>query len=1413
MKKILALFCVMAGVYTQQLFAQSMNCATATSLDLSSGSACANGTNAGAISDNTLYGSCNTSPVDMVWYTYVANGSNNNYTVTPGTLQNAEIVIYTGNCPNASGAQLEYCTTASGNNTLVTTWGMVAGQQVWVGVASTTLQDGTFQLCVTSTAPAPGPGNTCAQAIPICTQPYNVTTIPSNSSGLKPSCFASAPQQDIYVQFTITQSGVLAWTASCPASTEYDWALWNITNGCPGTLACCNYNYAGGSGQGFGMQNQTGTVTCGSSAISNSDPKEFCPAMNVTCGQTYAIQISNYSNNNNGFNLSFTNSTCQISSNANFSASPALVCGTSLNATITNSSTGGCAAVWDYGDGSATYTGSSPASHNYTTPGTYAITETIGGACPSTHTEFVQLLAPLSSTVSATNTGCSGCTGTASITAVSGGDGSYTYSWAPGGQTTNNLSALCAGTYTATVSNAVCGTSVSHTVTVNSVGTATMSVNSAGICGGNSAVLTANGCTSYTWSPATGLSSTSGSVVTASPGVTTTYTVIGANGTCTASATSVVTVTATPTVTVNNGVICNGGSAALTASGATNYSWSPATGLSATTGANVTATPASTTIYTITGANGTCTSTATSTVTVVSNPSVTVSSGTICLGQQTTSLTASGASTYTWSPGTGLGATTGSMVTANPGATQVYTVTGTVGTCTASGTGTVTVLPLPTITSTSGTICAGQGTTTLTANGGVTYTWNPGTGLSSTNGSTVTANPGTTSNYTVSGTDANGCMNSGTTTVVVNPLPNITLNSGSICIGGSMTLNANGATTYTWSPGTGLSATNGSSVTANPTSTTNYTVVGTNSNGCVNQDTTTVTVVSNPTITATTGTICAGQGTATLTASGGDTYTWSPSSSLSSSTGSVVTASPASTQVYTITGTLGTCTASGTTTVTVNALPNITASSNSPVCVNANLNLTAGNGVGYVWSGPNSFTSTSGNPSINGVTAAATGVYTVAGTDMNGCVNTQTTSVIINPLPVVTATGATVCLGQTAALGSLPNGGSAYSWGGPGGYTSAAQNPSISSVTQANAGNYIVTVIDPNGCVNAAVATVVVNNLPTISANSGTICAGQTSATLTATGGITYSWAQPAGLSATSGSVVVASPTTTTSYTVTGTDANGCQNTGTLTVTVNPAPTLSVVPQNASGCAPLCATFSNSTSASGTCAWSFGDGTNDAACNPHHCFNTAGSYSITLTLTDGNSCKNSASAVVNVYPIPNADFSADPQPATILEPSVQFYDATTGAIIAGWSWNFGDYLSSSNASSLSNPVHVFSDTGSFAVQLAVLSDHGCRDTTVEIIRVDDDYALYVPNAFSPNGDGTNDVFKAVGVGVKEFKMYIFDRWGNQVFFSDKLDIGWDGRFQSKGEEIVQEDVYVWKIEARNVKNEKKILSGIVNLLK
>ncbi len=308
------------------------------------------------------------------------------------------------------------------------------------------------------------------------------------------------------------------------------------------------------------------------------------------------------------------------------------------------------------------------------------------------------------------------------------------------------------------------------------------------ICAGGSTPIggsptATNGVSPYTysWSPATALSSTTVANPTASPTSTTTYTVtVTDSQMSTAQSSMTVTVHALPTVSVNSATVCAGSLATLTATtgaGSPSYLWSPG---GATT-ASITVSPASTTTYTVTVTDGTtgCANSGSGTVTVHALPAVSVNSATVCAGSSATLTATTGASSpsYLWSPG---GATTGS-ITVSPASTTTYTVTVTDGTtgCAKSVSGTVTVHALPTVSVNSATVCAG-GSATLTATTGASspsYLWSPG---GATTGS-ITVSPASTTTYTVTVTDgATGCANSGSGAVTVHSLPTITLGTSPV---------------------------------------------------------------------------------------------------------------------------------------------------------------------------------------------------------------------------------------------------------------------------------------------------------------------------------------------------------------------------------------------------------------------------------------------------------------------------------------------------------------------------------------------------------------------------------------------------------------------------------------------------------
>jgi hypothetical protein len=669
-----------------------------------------------------------------------------------------------------------------------------------------------------------------------------------------------------------------------------------------------------------------------------------------------------------------------------------------------------------------------------------------------------------------------------------------------------------------------------------------------------------------------------------------------------------------PTLTVNCGIICNGSSATLIVSGANTYSWSPGTGLSATAGATVIANPGITTIYTITGTSiAGCVSNTTSTVTVVPSLTLTVNSASICTGSSAT-LTANGANSFTWSPSATLSSSVGAMVIANPTATTVYTITAMAGVCTATQTATVTVNALPTATlSASGTttFCQG-GSVTLTASNGSGYLWS---NQATTQSIVVTAS----GNYSVTVTNVNGCSATSTViTVLVNPLPTVTVNNGTMCPSGSVILTASGGNTYSWSPGTGLSATTGATVTANPAITTTYSITGTSTAGCVNTTTASVTVLPSLTLSINSATICVGS-SATLTANGANTYSWNPASTLSSSMGASVIANPTTTTVYTITGTVGNCSATQTATVTVNTLPAATIAVNGPTtfCQGGSVTLTASSGTSYIWST---------GATSQSIVVNASGNYSVTVTNASGCSATSTIiTILVNPLPIISVNDATICPGASATL--IANGANTYLWA-PGTGLSATTGATVIANPVGSA-TYIVTGTNTLGCVNTGTASVTVLPNLTLTVNSATICSG-TSVMLIANGAGTYTWSPDATLSFSLGASVIANPTTTTVYTITATSGM-CSAMTTATVTVNALPTATIA---VNGATTFCQGGSVTLTASNGSAYLW----STSAISQSISVTASGNYSVTVTDANGCSATSSITTIL-VNSLPNATIS------------------------------------------------------------------------------------------------------------------------------------------------------------------------------
>jgi hypothetical protein len=416
-------------------------------------------------------------------------------------------------------------------------------------------------------------------------------------------------------------------------------------------------------------------------------------------------------------------------------------------------------------------------------------------------------------------------------------------------------------------------------------------------------------------------------------------------------------------------------------------------------------------------------------------------------------------------------------------------------------------------------VCAGTAVT-LTGAGSQNCTWNNGV----VNG--VPFIPLTTQTYTLTGTNTNSCAGiwNGTdqVTVTVNPLPTVSAgNNQSVCAGSSVTLSGSGASSYTWSNG----VQNGVPFTPNATQT--YTVTGTDVNGCSNTAQVTVTVNPSPNVSGGNNqSICIGS-PVTLSGSGAINYSWN------NGVVNGTTFTPLATQTYTVTGTNANgCSNTAQVTVTVNPLPTVSAGSNQSVCV--------GTPVTLIGSGANTYSWTNGVANATPFIPMGTQIYTVTGTNANGCSNTAQVTVTVNPSPNVSAgSNQSVCAGSPVTLSG--SGASSYTWSN--GISNGVPFVPVATQTYTLTGT-------ANGCSNTAQVTVTVNPSPNVSAGSNqSVCAGSP-VTLSGSGASSYTWSN--GIS----NGVPFVPIATQMYTVTGT-ANGCSNTAQVTVTVNPIPNIS----------------------------------------------------------------------------------------------------------------------------------------------------------------------------------------------------------------------------------------------------------------
>ena len=702
---------------------------------------------------------------------------------------------------------------------------------------------------------------------------------------------------------------------------------------------------------------------------------------------------------------------------------------------------------------------------------------------------------------------------------------------------------------------------------------------------------------------------------------------------------------------------------------------------------------------------------------------------------------------------------------------------------------------------------------------------------------------------------ANSCVgNPANFSITVNPTPLApTVANPTLCPSSSATLTATApGGTYKWydAPVAGtLLATNPTYITPSLTVTTNYYVNTTNASGCISPFTTvTVTILNFLPVTASSSkTICVGA-TASLsvTPNGvGYVYSWDSPAAPAFSTIYNPTVSPVSTTIYSVTVmSPNGCTGTNTTQVTVNPLPISNPGNPIAFCSGQSGTLGAATQAGYTYT----WTPTTGlsNANLSSPTVSLTNLgatpalnnYTL-NVSLNGCQASNSVQVTVNPIPVSNAGNPiTLCAGQTGVIGTTSNAGYNYTWLPATNLSSASV--SSPTVTGVNGGAtttsviYTVTTVDAlTNCQSNANVMVTVRPLPTVNAGAvPTVCAGTTNVPLNGTiGGSSTSafWSGGGGSFSPNATTLGASYSPSAAeylagsvtLTLTAIATSPCANVSSPVVISfynNPVPNFTVdIPK---GCPIHCVKFTDLSTIPAPdviqgWSWNFGDGGTSSIQNPPHCYDQTGIYTVTLTVTTNHMCsaKLVIPAMIEVYAKPVASFYPNPSLSTILDPLVYFQNTSQGATSYNWSFGDGNAPGVLNSSTLVNPNHTYSVTGEYEVTLIATSIHGCVDIAKMPVDIQPEFVFYIPNAFTPTTtQGHNDFFTGFGIGIEQFELWIFDRWGVNIFYTNDMQKGWDGTVQGTANPV-QQDVYVWKVKIKDVFNKKHDYVGHVTVLR
>ena len=451
----------------------------------------------------------------------------------------------------------------------------------------------------------------------------------------------------------------------------------------------------------------------------------------------------------------------------------------------------------------------------------------------------------------------------------------------------------------------------------------------------------------------------------------------------------------------------------------------------------------------------------------------------------------------------------------------------------------------------------------------------------------------------------------------------------------------------------------------------------------------------------------------------------------------------------------------------------------------------------------------------------APGVHqvTVNITTSDGCQATHTESIEVLPSTTADFEWGSTCSNTVTQFTNTSTGGTTnWFWNFGDGTTSQTQFPTHVYTAE---GDYSVMLIVQNlsGCADTIIQTVTIDPSPVINFTNDEVCFGDlttfTNQTTITSGNVnTYEWIF--GNNEGNSSQVDPQYEFTTYaqnhlVTLIATSDKGCTDTITKPVNLLPIVDFNIDLGDQFGCAPITVFFDNQSEINGATIlnylWDFGDGNTSFQQSPTHTFLEEGSYPVSLTVFTSTDCQIIATDGLNleVFPSPVAAFDVNPPITSVSEAFIKITDESQGASFWEYDLGNGNYSNSANLS------HNFNEVGSYFITQFVQNEYGCTDSTQRAIEIQEDFTLYVPNAFTPDdGNKTNDYFTWEVSGFDTFEMRVFNRWGELIFETKDPDGQWDGRHN---DQKIRDGVYVWQVKAMDLNGDERIITGHVSALK